>query len=386
MVHTLLDPKQLIDVMPLPFFKVNREGLILDVSVPTISLFPQSRNFLDLVELGSRKKARALIFNKPERPVRIELNLVTTKRIAQSFDVVVSTDSEQEAIYLICLLKYQDMTAVDQKIFQLENQAIELSELLHEREQELSATIKAMTELSLKYDNLSTVRRLAASVAHEIRNPLTTVRGFMQLMKPLLEGSGKSSYADVAIEEIDRANKIIHEFLNASKSPTLKKNFMSLNTVIQDIVMLCQSEAVLSNVELSFDASIEDAVIWIDGKQIKQVLLNLIQNALQAKNDLSHNEPGKIKIQTILSSDKDTVSILVQDNGQGMTEEVLHNLFKPFFTTKEEGNGIGLAVCSEIIKGHNGTIHAESVLGQGSTFFIRLPVNQPEAILEWTPS
>jgi signal transduction histidine kinase len=310
----LIESKQLIEVIPLPFFKVNRDGVIQNVSEPTFDMFPQSRNFLDLVDLGSRKKARTLIFNNPELPVRIELNLVTTRKSAQLFDVVVSTDQGQKALDIICLLKYQDLTSLDQKILHLENQAFELSELLGERERELAKTINAMKELSLKYDNLSSVKRLAASVAHEIRNPLTTVRGFMQLMKPLLEGSGKSSYADVAIDEIDRANKIIYEFLNTSKSPTLKKEFMSLHNVIKDIVMLCQSEAVLSNVELTFDTSSKDVLVWMDVKQIKQVLLNLIQNALQAIGETPQKRPGKINIQTSISSD--TVSVLVEDNGE----------------------------------------------------------------------
>lgn len=379
-IYNLLESKQLIEVIPLPFFKVNRDGVILDVSDPTFSLFPPSRNFLDLVELGSRKKARALIFHNPELPVRIELNLVTVRKSAQAFDVVVSTDQEQNAIYIICLLKYQDLTSVDQKILQLENQALELSQLLGERERELATTIKAMKDLSLKYDNLSSVKRLAASVAHEIRNPLTTVRGFMQLMKPLLEDSGKSSYADVAIDEIDRANKIIYEFLNASKSPTLKKEYLPLHNVIQDIVMLCQSEAVLSNVELTFIPSSKEVMIWMDGKQIKQVLLNLIQNALQAINDSLTERSGKITIRTCLT--EETVSVLVEDNGQGMTEDVLHNLFKPFYTTKKEGNGIGLAVCSEIVKSHQGTIQVQSQLGHGSTFCLTFPLHHSEVTLE----
>jgi signal transduction histidine kinase len=294
--------------------------------------------------------------------------------------VVVSTDQEQNAIYIICLLKYQDLASVDQKILQLENQALELSRLLGERERELATTIKAMKDLSLKYDNLSSVKRLAASVAHEIRNPLTTVRGFMQLMKPLLEDSGKSSYADVAIGEIDRANKIIYEFLNASKSPTLSKEYLSLHNVIQDIVMLCQSEAVLSNVELTFIPSSKEVMVWMDGKQIKQVLLNLIQNALQAINESLTERSGKITIRTCLA--EETVSVLVEDNGQGMTEDVMQNLFKPFYTTKKEGNGIGLAVCSEIVKSHHGTIQVESQLGQGSTFCLTFPLHHSEVTLE----
>jgi signal transduction histidine kinase len=199
-------------------------------------------------------------------------------------------------------------------------------------------------------------------------------------MKPLLEDSGKSSYADVAIDEIDRANKIIYEFLNASKLPTLKKEYLPLHNVIQDIVMLCQSEAVLSNVELTFIPSPEEVMIWMDGKQIKQVLLNLIQNALQAIGDSLSERSGKITIRTCLT--EETASVLVEDNGQGMTEDVLHNLFKPFYTTKKEGNGIGLAVCSEIVKSHHGTIQVESQLGQGSTFCLTFPLHHSEVTLE----
>ncbi len=368
----MIGTQNIVDIIPLPFFKVFRDGAIAEASGPTFNIFPKSTNFLDLVDLGSRKKARTFIFNSQDFPVRLELNMATIGESAHLFDVVADLDSTEDVIHIICLSKGNYESMVKQRIATLEKRTGELGELLHSRDTELEETLNAMKDLSLKYDNLSSVRKLAASVAHEIRNPLTTVRGFMQLMKPYLEGTGKESYADVAIEEIDRANKIIYEFLNASKTQTPKKEVTSIHNVIEDIVLLCQSEAVLNNVELHYVESTYDFKVRMDSKQIKQVLLNLIQNALQAIDMARLKTTGQILIRTSLNFSKE-VLIEIKDNGIGMEQAVLDNLFKPFFTTKEDGNGIGLAVCSEIIKDHNGDIQVESDVGKGSIFKIMLP-------------
>lgn len=371
----MIETKELIDVIPLPFFRVTRTGDILEASDATFKLFPKSSQFLDLVDIGSRKKAREFLLNNDEFPIRVELNMMVIGHSMQLFEVMADFDALEDTLHLICLTKTQDPnSSVEQKLREAENRSRELSRLLHTRDTELKDTLNAMKELSVKYDNLTTVKRLAASLAHEVRNPLTTVRGFLQLISPYLKDSGKVSYAEVAIDEIDRANQIIYEFLNASKTPPVKKEISDINTVIEDIVLLCQSEAILSNIVLTYEPAQDKINVMIDAKQIKQVLLNLIQNALQAIEEAEITDRGAVNLSSTILGDE--VLISIQDNGSGIEEPVLDSLFKPFFTTKKEGNGIGLAVCADIIRDHNGRIQVESHPGLGSTFTISLPLQK----------
>ncbi len=142
-------------------------------------------------------------------------------------------------------------------------------------------------------DQLATMGQLAAGIAHEIRNPLTTVKGFIQLIKPYLSEIGKEEYAAIAIDEIDRANEIIYEFLNAAKPSQNKKQLISVNKLIKDIIILFESEAILKDLEMETIYHCEDAKLYIDIKQIKQVLVNIIKNAIEAIEENHCNIKGK---------------------------------------------------------------------------------------------
>ncbi|MGX4583552.1 ATP-binding protein [Paenibacillus chitinolyticus] len=228
-------------------------------------------------------------------------------------------------------------------------------------------------EQSVYYnDKLAMLGKIAASIAHEIRNPLTSIRGFIQLLQPELLRLGKQDYADIILSEIDRANDIIFEFLNSSKPTAPVKQKIQIASLIKEVVLLFESEALLKGCDIQLSESDPNLYVWVDVKQIKQVLLNIVKNAIEVMSD-GQKEHGLIRIRTIKVDHQ--VWIYIEDNGRGMDQKTLSKLFDPFFTTKEDGTGLGLSVCYRIIKNHGGVIHVESEVGEGTSFRIQLPLN-----------
>jgi len=218
---------------------------------------------------------------------------------------------------------------------------------------------------------LSNVSKLAAGIAHEIRNPLTTVKGFIQLLKPSLSEIGKGQYADIALDEIDRANDLICEFLDATKPFERKKDKVSLNKIIQDIAILYEGETSLQNVQLTYNTLEDDLIVYGDRKQLKQVLLNIVKNAIEA-TALTKSEYKQIHIS--LESKERKANMRIKDNGCGMTEEIRENIFTPFYSTKQTGTGIGLSICKKIIEEHDGFMNICSLPDKGTEITIILPL------------
>ncbi|MDF2040129.1 ATP-binding protein [Cytobacillus oceanisediminis] len=239
-----------------------------------------------------------------------------------------------------------------------------------EQEKYLKKTAEEIKETEMTSDYSADFGQLAAGIAHEIRNPLTTVKGFIQLLKPYLIEIGKEQYAEIAIEEINRANDMIYDFLNASKPPQNKKTEIDLNKLIQEMKILFENEANIQNINLTVSLCSGNPLFYGDSKQIKQVLINIIRNALEACEE-AHATEGKVCL--IVKSISQKTQIIIEDNGPGMTEETLNQLFVPFYTTKEKGTGIGLSICRKIIEEHGGTINVHSNFSHGTVFKIELP-------------
>lgn len=222
---------------------------------------------------------------------------------------------------------------------------------------------------------LENIHALAAGIAHEIRNPLTSVKGFLQLLRPYLIESGKEKYVDIAIDELNRANNLIFEYLNAAKPQMNKKEEIFLQKIIHEITLLYESEALFHNILLNIQLPDQIPSIFADGMQLKQVFINLIKNAIDAILENSEKIPGKIDI-LVEIEELSAVCIYITDNGCGMSNETLNNLFTPFYTTKNTGTGIGLHICKKIIEEHSGQIFISSILGKGSTFKITFPIHK----------
>ncbi|AGL01080.1 PAS domain S-box protein [Desulfoscipio gibsoniae] len=217
----------------------------------------------------------------------------------------------------------------------------------------------------LHLDKLNLVGEMAASIGHEIRNPMTTVRGFLQILRGREKSNKNIEYYDLMIEELDRANSIITPFLSLARNKPVDKARQNLNTVVKTLQPLLQADA---NKEGKYmDLELYDIPdLLLDEKEIRQLLLNFVRNGLEAMS------PGsKLIIKTYV--EHDGVILAVQDQGSGIAPETMDKLGTPFFTTKDNGTGLGLAVCYSIINRHNARIEVETG-PSGTTFMVKFKV------------
>lgn len=217
-----------------------------------------------------------------------------------------------------------------------------------------------------RLDRLNLVGQMAAGIGHEIRNPMTTVRGFLQLLGDKEEFARSKNYFELMIEELDRANSIITEFLSLAKNKVVDLKPVSLNQLIENIYPLIQADAMVSDKEIITELQDTD-VLLLDEKEIRQLILNLVRNGLEAMAG-----GGKLTIRTLMEGEE-TV-LIVKDEGSGMRPEDLEKIGTPFFTTKENGTGLGLATCYSITARHNAEIQIETG-PSGTTFYVRFKPN-----------
>lgn len=222
---------------------------------------------------------------------------------------------------------------------------------------------RRMEQEMLKLERLNVIGEMAAGIGHEVRNPLTTVRGLLQLMKKREGHSGNEEYYTMMIDELDRAHGIIAEFLSLAKNKTVKFEAINLNDVVHALAPLIQADAQLAKKQLMLSLA-DVPCVHADQKEIRQLILNLARNGLDAMP-----EGGTLSIGTEIAPQG--VRLVVKDEGPGIPEEVLGKLGTPFFTTKEHGTGLGLVVCYSIAKHHQTTLDIDTGKG-GSAFSIVL--------------
>lgn len=211
---------------------------------------------------------------------------------------------------------------------------------------------------------LNLVGEMAASIGHEIRNPMTTVRGFLQILRDNEDYAKEIEYFDLMIEEMDRANAIISEFLSLGKNKIVEKKWDNLNTIIRSVLPLVQANAMIMDQYIHLDLEpIPD--LLLDSKEISQLLVNLVNNARE-----SMPAGGSITIRTFF--DQNHVVLEVKDQGHGIEHDLIDKLGTPFFTTKDQGVGLGLAICYRIASRHNAKIDLNTN-GNGTTFWVRFP-------------
>ncbi|MFE1243093.1 ATP-binding protein [Fictibacillus sp. NPDC058756] len=223
-----------------------------------------------------------------------------------------------------------------------------------------------MKQELIRTEKMNVVSQLAASVAHEIRNPMTSVRGFMQLMQKEELTKEQQLYISISIEELDRAQEIINQYLALAKPQTDQYETIDLTSVIQQSIDVMHSYAILNSIQITQQV---ESSLEIEGLklEIQQVLINIIKNAIEAIKS-----EGEIWI----SAEKNAngfVSIQIKDNGVGMTGNQIKKLGSPYYSTKEKGTGLGLTVCHQIVKQMGGQILIKSELKKGTCFTINLP-------------
>ncbi|MUT66551.1 PAS domain S-box protein [Paenibacillus sp. NEAU-GSW1] len=230
---------------------------------------------------------------------------------------------------------------------------------------------KHTEEVLRRSEKLSVVGQLAAGVAHEVRNPLTTLRGFVQLLKR--DGKLAPAYFDIMLSELDRINFIVSELLVFAKPQASRYQLTDIRETLNDIVMLLDSEANFYNIRIitRFDDNVP--LLKAEPNQLKQVFVNVMKNGIEAMKD-----GGDLTVELICHSE-DSILIRIADQGSGIPEQDMARLCEPFFTRKDEGTGLGLMVSQQIIDNHKGSLSFSSELGVGTTVEIKLPLQQGAA-------
>lgn len=213
---------------------------------------------------------------------------------------------------------------------------------------------------------------MATGLAHEIRNPLGSIKGAAQFLRSDAEGAESGKLLDVIIEEVDRLNGVVSQFLNYAKPYRLNLKKQDVNAIIEKVVSIIRTGNASEQIKLETDLYPGLPPVDVDAEQMIQVILNIAFNAIEAMP-----EGGTLVFRTsrIEGEKGEAVGIAIRDTGKGIRKEEMVNIFKPFFTTKERGIGLGLAICQRIVKNHGGYIRAKSIPGQGSIFYIRIGVS-----------
>lgn len=219
--------------------------------------------------------------------------------------------------------------------------------------------IREQSQNMARLERLNLVGEMAAGIGHEVRNPLTTVRGFMQHLSAKQDQKKYSAQFLLMIEEIDRANSIISEFLSLAKNRVVKVETVNINDVIRELQPLIEADALHQNCNIEFRLE-GIGLVLIDQKELRQLLLNFLRNAFEAMP-----KGGTVVLHTLVEGGQAVLSI--KDQGTGISDEVLNKLGTPFFTTKENGTGLGLAICYRIAHRHNAMITIVSKVGTGTT-------------------
>ncbi|MGG1676261.1 ATP-binding protein [Neobacillus sp. NRS-1170] len=231
----------------------------------------------------------------------------------------------------------------------------------------ISSLTSVHEELRQK-EKLAVIGRMAAAIGHEIRNPLSSLKGFTQLQQE--RNPSTNEFYPIMIQEIDRINLIVNDLMYLGKPRVTEFEKASIEKVIAYTLSITQQQAERQGVTIEKMMPVAIPPIECDEKQLKQVFINLIKNAIE-----SMSEGGTIKIITdLLQGQK--LHIIIQDEGIGIDDENILNLGEPFFTTKKDGTGLGLMVSNQIIRDHNGEINIESNLGKGTKITVKLPISQ----------
>lgn len=236
-------------------------------------------------------------------------------------------------------------------------------------------TLKQRQEQDRVIDRLTLISQLASCLAHEVRNPLTSVKGFLQLASLKENYVFDRNIIRLMLDDLMSVEAMITEFLQAARPSQGKIALCDLNRLVYKTALLMEAYARENNVVIKTDFK-KGPLVALDEASIRQVLINLIKNAIEA----CPNQGGKVSV----STDYDDLSarIRVEDNGQGMSKEVLENIGKAYFTTKENGTGLGLVVCWNIITQHKGTMSVYSTPGQGTVISVNLPLGDGSLINE----
>ncbi|WP_261302379.1 PAS domain-containing sensor histidine kinase [Paenibacillus andongensis] len=385
------------------FLRVDRQ--VIDVEVRAVPCIYLGKPAVQLIcrDITERKRARrmleereqsykSLVENNPDAIFELDLN-GRVLHINQATERITGYQQEELLLQSFCRLLVGEDHLKARKLFEAstkgESNNIEVA-IINKRGYSVELNLKTVPiiindkidgvygiakditerkrtdELLIKSEKLSVVGQLAAGVAHEIRNPLTSLRGFVQLLQTRMDNYNE--YFQIMLTELDRINYIVSEFLVIAKPQVVCFEMKDLRKILHDVISLLDTQAILSDVQIhtTFDPDIP--LINCEENQLKQVFINILKNAIEAMT-----EGGIIEIMMRLDDNKIVIRFI--DQGCGIPEERIGMLGEPFYTTKEKGTGLGLMVSQKIIEAHHGSLQIMSQIGIGTTVELILPLN-----------
>ncbi|WP_227934955.1 two-component system sensor histidine kinase NtrB [Alkalihalobacillus deserti] len=332
----MIEQHLLIEELGVPFLEVNKY------------LQPLSWNqaFLDLTYT---KKSELQVFSLEELGLNNSIFLFSKKLIQKALESNCKQEEDFEEVdllYRIRAIPFKD--GVVYLIF--EDRSLQ----------------KQFENLLTFHDQMEAVSHIAAGVAHELRNPLSVIKGFLQLAKLT---NDHQKYYDTVMSELNRMNGILEDFLSVSRRK-IDRRLQSPVNIMNSLIEIIKAECLLHDVEFHLKLTETNRQVHVNESMVKQVMLNLLRNSVEAYGESNSNR--KLTIETKIENNNYVIA--VKDNGKGMPESVLKQLGKPFFTTKARGTGIGIPLCKKIIEDHGGTFHIQSVLNVGTSVLISLPL------------
>jgi signal transduction histidine kinase len=256
---------------------------------------------------------------------------------------------------------------------QLEETAQGLEESYRQLQSQSELIIRIEEQLR-RAERLSALGELSAILAHEIRNPLASIRGTAEiLMEDQTSAASRGEFLGILVKESDRLNRVVEDFLKMARPEPIAKKPCDINEELRNMITLLSAQARQSRVVLELKPSALPLFSG-DGEKLRQAFMNIILNAIQAS-------PAGAAVTVRTSEDREAglIEIRFSDSGPGISAQASREIFEPFFTTKGTGTGLGLPITKKIIEGHGGTIDLVSEPGQGATFRVRLPVSREEA-------
>lgn len=273
-------------------------------------------------------------------------------------DIVLSSEKDGDRMWEVVAAAFADDDVQEGKILLARNVT-----MIRQLEQEVARS-----------RHLNAIGSLAAGVAHEIRNPLSSIKGFAVYFKQRLSGNKEDEEtADIMIAETERLNRVISQLIEFARPLALKREPANLAELVRHTVRLVETEARKNAVEIDIKAGETLPQADIDPDRVKQVLLNIFLNALSAM-------PAGGRLSVELSAQKDLMDVTVSDTGSGIKEEDLPRIYDPYFTSKPAGTGLGLAVVQKIMDAHGGLIQMESKAGVGTKVMLRFPLSAKEGM------
>ncbi|WP_257008300.1 two-component system sensor histidine kinase NtrB [Bacillus sp. FJAT-45350] len=331
------EENEILKQLNIPYVKVDENKLIIDCNNTFLELFGEvSLDFIRYKEISLFEAKHVLIY-----PI---LQLI--QQIQETYQSNYVEYEKEELFYHIKGIPSKD------------NRSIYLFVYDYSLE-------KRFENLVTFHHQMEEVSQIAAGVAHELRNPLSVIKGFLQLAELT---NGYQKYSGTIMSELNRMNGIIEDFLSVSRKKTERK-IQEPDLIMTSLVEIIKSECLLHNVTFKHHIERTDEKVEVNEPMIKQVMLNLLRNSIEA---YENKQDRSFELTTFRYGDY--YKIVVEDNGPGMNHEVLAQLGKPFFTTKEKGTGVGIPLCKKIIEDHGGSFEISSEINQGTTIEINLPL------------